>query len=250
LPRGFLVGEVYSDTGIVVPSAFVTLSPLSLPAAWTHYAVLIVGLVLVGIGRHNRVGIVMFLVPSSLLMLHEALNIKGYDRLLLWQGLVLLAAPGGGRGDRAGSPFAQYSMLLIYVGLYGSNGWFKILRGSDWWHGTTLAYALVDQNFGGRALGLWLSDKVWLTIPLSWWTVLFEAGFPILVWFGRVRAWLLLSGVALHVGIALTMHLNTFGLIVLAGYPVLLGDRGWIAFQLQARSVIARVGASWAHHGQ
>lgn len=227
LPRTPSVAEIYSGADVAVPTPYLALAPLSPPLAWALHAAVIAALLVTLMGRRARLGLTLFLLASTCLLLHEALNIKAYDRLLAWQALLLLCAPGGGRGDRVRSPAAQVAMLLLYANLYGANGWFKLLSGPDWWEGRTLALALADRDFGGGALALWVSGRPWVAAPLAWLTIAFEVAFPLLVWVRRLRPWLLLAGVALHLGMAATMQLGPFGLVILAAYPVLLGDRSW-----------------------
>jgi hypothetical protein len=139
LPRSTTVAEVYAGGETVLPSPVGTLTPLDPLVAWAHLAVLLVGVLVVLAGRRARLGLTLFLLASGSLLLHEGLNIKAYDRLLAWQALILLCAPGGGRGDRVGAPFAQVALALLYASLYGANGWFKALSGAAWWDGPSEA---------------------------------------------------------------------------------------------------------------
>jgi hypothetical protein len=85
-----------------------------------------------------------------------------------------------------------------------------------------LAYHLVNLYFGGRPLGVWASDKAWITMPGSWLTLFFEAGFPFLIWFRRTNPIVLAMGVAMHLGILCLMDVGPFSYCAIAAYPVLL----------------------------
>lgn len=228
LPRGLHLHETYSSAGpLVVNGAFPLTRVLILtPAtATTAFVVMVFGLLLVLSGRFPRVGTALYLVVSTAFCLHEGMNMKAYDRLMFWQGLVLLTAPGGGDGKRLGSPFARYAMMIVYAGLYGHTGFHKVVDEPLWWTGTPLAYALVDLNFGGTIVGSWMSGIPSAMLAMSWFTLAFECLFPLLLWIRPVRPALLAAGLSLHVGILFTMNVGTFSLVAIVPYLVLLDVR-------------------------
>jgi hypothetical protein len=224
--RGWYVPEAFSTAGIVIstgPFHFADHVMFTPATAWALYAVIIASLLAVAHGRFARPGIAAFLVCACLLMFEEALGTKAYDRLMFWQAVVLLLfAPGAGDGARVGSPAARYAMIVVYCGLYGATGWHKILDEPSWWNGRPLAHFLVMDTWGGYPLGVWLSSHPAPLLFASWWTLLFEASFPFLIWWKRTNPWLLLAGVCMHVGILLTLRVNTFSFVSIAAYPILL----------------------------
>lgn len=225
LPRGAHLEETYSTAGIVLTSGRVGLTRwiiFSPPTAWAVFGALVAGALLVAVGRWVRVGMALYLTASCLLLFHEGLNMKAYDRLMFWQGLSILLAPAAAARTVEGNPGARLMMLLTYCGLYGMTGWNKILEEPRWWQGLPLAYDLLDRNFAGGALAAWMSDKMWLVAPMAWVTLIFEASFPVLAWVRRLRPWLLLIAGSFHLGIMVLMNVNTFSLVALSAYPVLL----------------------------
>ena len=176
-------------------------------------------------GRLAKPGLVLWLVACWLMLAAEALNIKAYDRLLTWIALATLLAPIGERGlmGQSRSPYPRWVLLLVFSAIYGSTGWLKLTQaGAHWWDGSALANNLVDLNFAGGTLGAWVSGQGWLLRPMSWLTVGFEAGFPLLIWFRRTNPWILLVGLCMHVGILSLMNVGPFSYVALAAYPALL----------------------------
>jgi len=225
LPRGTHVVETYSSAGIPLVAGHVKITNWviwSPPSAWFLYLLLVLSLLLVGVGRLRRVGLVSFVVASCALMFAEGLNMKAYDRLLFWQAVMLFLSPGAGSGRHAGSPGARYALLLVYCGMYGSTGWNKILGEPRWWSGLPLQYDFVHRNFGGLPLGVWLSDKAYLVAPMSWATLIWEGGFPVFIWFKRLVPLVLATGALFHLFILFTLDANTFSYVAVAAYPVLL----------------------------
>lgn len=229
LPRASGIGDVYGVDDMVFlrgPFYLADVLVLTEPTAWAAWAATIAGLVLVALGgRGAKPGVLLYLLASTLLLANEALNTKAYDRLLIWLALGLLLAPIAERGltERRRSPLPRWFMVLVFCALYGSTGWLKIIEaGPHWLSGDVLANHLVHREFGLRPLGVWISGRPWLTMPMSWVTVLFEAGFPLLIWWRRANPWLLLCGLLLHIGIFLLMNVGPFSFVSLAAYPILL----------------------------
>lgn len=60
--------------------------------------------------------------------------------------------------------------------------------------------------------------------PLTWGTLAFECAFPLLIWFRPIRPWLLLAGVAFHVGIDVLMQVPLFSWTMICAYIVFVPD--------------------------
>lgn len=239
IPRGWHLPDNYSSAGVLVERSALPLTHwvvYSPPVAWALWGVILLGLALFGVGVWPRVGLGSATVAMWALNFHEGLNFKAYDRLMFWVSLLLLLTPTAMlvRGAR-GSPATRHALRLVYAGIYGSTGMMKLLMEPTWSNGDVLRYALVDNNFGLRPLGVWVSSVPALCAVLGWGTVAFEVGFPLLIWWARARVPLLLVGVAFHLGTFGMMHVNTFAVVAIAAYPVLL-DAG------QARRLGALVG--------
>jgi hypothetical protein len=120
---------------------------------------------------------------------------------------------------------APWSVRLIQIQLcavYFFTGLAKI--GADWIDGTALYWVLNDLS-----LTRWPYSKLpvpmWMCQLASWGTLVWEIGFPLLVAVRWFRPWTLLAGVALHIGILLSMEVGWFSQVTLCWYAVFLnGD--------------------------
>jgi len=235
-PRIQWIADAYADHGFLfsrpplnVPDWWI-MSPASATVVW---ALGTLGLLLVlwG-GRLTKPALVVWVICSTLLVAHEGLNWKAYDRLHAWVGLAMLLGPVSERGlsTKARSPAGRWMMLLIFCSLYGMTGWTKALV-PGWWSGEVLAYHLVDMNFGHQPLGIWLSGIPWATKAMGIATVAFEGLFPFLIFSRRTNPWLLAVGTLFHLSLVVLMNVGPFSIITLCAYPVLLhpeaGQRLW-----------------------
>lgn len=230
IPRYTHLTDVYSNAGIVLSGGAVRLSDLVQFTPTTTLAIwcaLVASAMLLLVGRANRVAIVVLLLTTWALNLSEGMNFKAYDRLGGWMLIALFFAPGAGVYREKGSPAARYFLLLVFCGIYGSTGFSKLLVEPDWFTGEPLAYDFVGLDFGGTPVGIWMSDKPWITAPLCWLTLLFECGFPIFVWLRRTNPVILALGAIFHVGILFTLDVSVFSPVALSAYPVLLHPTVW-----------------------
>jgi hypothetical protein len=228
LPRVQWLEDAYADADFLYSRP-----PLSVPDWWiltptsaaVIWAVSLIGLLTVAWGgRWAKAGLGLWLVGATLLVSHEGLNYKAYDRLHMWIGIAMLFAPVGERNltQKARNPVGRWILLMVFCSLYGMTGWTKALTEPGWLTGEVLAYHLVDLQFGNRSLGLWASGYPALTRAMSWATLAYECSFVFLIWSRRTNPWLLLAGVGFHLGIMLTMSVGPFSYITLVAFPVLL----------------------------
>ncbi len=91
------------------------------------------------------------------------------------------------------------------------------LRGTTWVGGTAIWYAVG------------LEDLVRFDVPdgiaappvgavLTWIALMIELAVGVGVWFRRTRPWVLLAGIALHLGIALVFEIGFFSYVMMASY--------------------------------
>lgn len=215
---------------------------LSPAAAWGLWGLGFVGLggLLVG-GRWAKPGLLAWFLTYAALLAGLGLNVRAPERLLAWIVAGLLLGPIGERGLTAKwrSPAARWYFLVVYGALYGSTGFLKLHVESAWWTGEALRYDLLDRWHAGGALAVWLSGQPLLCALASWYTMLFEAGFPLLVGVPAAHPWLLLAGAGMHGGIGVLMDVGTLGTMAVSIYPVLCDPD-------VARRLWERGGAAWA----
>ncbi len=241
IPRFRFIEDAYAASDMVFSKApfhladYIVWTP---PTAYGLWGAGIAGaLLLLWGGRLAKPGLLLFLITAGLLLVAEAFNIKAYDRVMLWMSIGLLLGPIGERDlvDKERSPVGRYWLLLFYGFLYLSTGYWKAVQDDlMWFTGDVLAYHLVDNWFGGSALGAWISGQRWLYLPMQWFTIVFELAFPFAILWRRTNVAILVMGVLLHLGIWSTMNVGPFSFVALCGYPVLLhpdiARRWWARF--------------------
>ncbi len=121
----------------------------------------------------------------------------------------------------------QIQLCVIYF----STGLAKLICEQDfftgtWWDGTSIHYVL-NNIARGRWSYAQLPLPLWVTAPVTYLVVGWEALFPLLVLFRRTRKWALWFGVLFHLGIFATMEIGLFSFYVLAMYGVWVPDSFW-----------------------
>jgi hypothetical protein len=126
---------------------------------------------------------------------------------------------------RVSANVALRLMQVHFCIIYLAAGLSKLLGGA-WWNGTALWWTLANYELSPLRIGFYAESLRWLCQHRWLWelvttggvvyTLALEISFPFLVWHRKHR-WLMVSGaVLLHTGIALTMGLVGFSLIMLA----------------------------------
>jgi hypothetical protein len=121
----------------------------------------------------------------------------------------------------------QIHVCIIYL----ASGLSK-LQGQAWWSGVAVWGTMVNYEFSPMRLQIYsgimqfISQHRWLWELVmtggTYFTLVFEIGFPFLVWNRRLRWTMVLSAVVLHTGIALCMGLVTFSLMMLIAVSVFI----------------------------
>ncbi|OQW50857.1 MAG: hypothetical protein A4S09_11060 [Proteobacteria bacterium SG_bin7] len=104
--------------------------------------------------------------------------------------------------------------------IYGYTGMEK-LKGAPWWEGTALWNVVANSQLALMDFSFVLRWPLVIIIG-TYFTLIFEIYFPALVWPKKIRMWVLLAGVLLHIGIAITMGLVFFSAVMVASYILFL----------------------------
>lgn len=106
----------------------------------------------------------------------------------------------------------QIQVSLIYVGTV----WAK-LRGHNWPDGDAVAYAFRLEDLARFAVpDVGASELV--THVLTYGVLVLEASLGVLIWVPRLRPWVLLAGVCLHLGIEYRLRVGFFSWAILTTY--------------------------------
>jgi len=114
----------------------------------------------------------------------------------------------------------QVHFCIIYLASATSK-----LQGSSWWSGTAIWGVAANWEFNPMDVSLYLQFVTFLAKHRLLWeiamtsgvlfTLFVELGFPFLVWNRRIRPYMIMGSVMLHIGIGTIMGLATFSLMML-----------------------------------
>jgi len=112
-------------------------------------------------------------------------------------------------------------LIQIQIAYVYAASAFSKLHNSRWLQGRALRDVLASPVFAEWPtwLGFWP-----LVYAMTWGTLVFELGFPSLVWFRKLRPWLLLAGVGFHMGIDVLMIIPMFSYVMIVSYGAFLDD--------------------------
>jgi hypothetical protein len=121
--------------------------------------------------------------------------------------------------DLLSSSGARMIQLHLCV-IYGYTGLQK-LKGMSWWDGTSLWMVWGNRQFTAIDM-TWTSQWPLLIAAGVFLTLFFEVYFPMLVWRPEVRPWVLGFGLCFHLGIAITMGIWSFAMVMVSAYILFL----------------------------
>jgi hypothetical protein len=154
---------------------------------------------------------------------------NGGDGLVRVLALYLLLSPSGAalsldRLRRGGdlrsypqrAPWGLRLMQLQISLIYLSALWEKF-QGDTWPGGTALSYALRLDDLSRFPLPGFMSDVPAVVAMLTWLTLVIEFSAGVLIWVPKLRPWVILAGVSLHVLIAWSIRVGFFsaGMLIL-----------------------------------
>lgn len=112
-------------------------------------------------------------------------------------------------------PWAQRLLQVQIAAVYVAGFFWKY--GASWWNGTATYYAM-----NTKAYVLWktpyIFDQLWTIQLTTWSTLAIEFSLFTLIWIRELRPWVLLAGLALHIGLLFTMNFAFLQLLMIASY--------------------------------
>ena len=119
------------------------------------------------------------------------------------------------------SNLAALSIMIQLCVAYFTLGIAK-LNDPLWQHGQATYYALSMERYTGTSLNKYLVQYKWLNVLSNYAVMLFELGFPLLIWFKKLRKPLILFGLVFHLCIYIFMMIYGFQIVFLMAYGLFL----------------------------
>jgi len=214
----------------------------------THYQwfitayLLIIMLYLFGVGRHLT-ALLLFLCYETLQrMCHLVLN--GGDNLMKFIMLYMIFADSYQyfsiktrplknetlrRLSNLGSNLCVRAITLHFCLIYFWSAWHKI-HADVWFNGVATYYTFSIGRFKGTPWNDALARNGLFVTISTYFTLLVETYFPVLVWFKKTRVPVICCGIALHLGIYIFMMIYGFEIIFIMTYGFFFNDEEWSAF--------------------
>ena len=124
--------------------------------------------------------------------------------------------------------------------LYLAAVWAKV-RGVTWNDGTAVSYAFRIEDLQRFPVPGFVTDSLVLANLMTYGTLAIELSIGVLVWNRVLRPWVLLLGVALHLGIDYAVRVGFFSLAVLVAYVAFIPPDTARSLILATRDRLGRV---------
>ncbi|MGI8429793.1 MAG: HTTM domain-containing protein [Solirubrobacteraceae bacterium] len=210
------------------------------------FAVLLLSCLALTIGYQTRLAAVLVFVGILSLERRDPYVFNTGDSLVRLIAFYLMLAPAGAalsldrwRANRERfwecPPRAPWALRLMQIQLsilYLAGLWIKV-QGTTWNDGTAVSYSMRVSDLTRFPLPGFLTHSMLLANVMTFGTLALELSIPILVWSRRLRPWVLLAGVCLHLGIEYSIRVGFFSAAMLTLYVSFL-DPKWAAARLLA----------------
>jgi len=217
-PQGLLAETPHTDA----PLLWTLLRPLnSDPAVIVCYVALLTAAVSLVARFQTRIAALVIFVVLTSFERRDVFVTNSGDEMIRIIALILVLAPAGAGKGVLGyarrSPWALRLLQLQVSILYLSAVWAKA-RGVTWNDGTATSYALRLHDMARYQVPHALSQSELFANLMTYGTLAVEFSIGVLVWNRRLRPYVLLAGIGLHLSIELTMRIGFFSWIVLVAY--------------------------------
>jgi len=170
----------------------------------------------------------------------------GLDGALAALIVIICVAPVG-RALRLGRPAPEpppsawgsacLRLLQMQVALTMLASGARKLEGDSWWGGYAVWVAVTNDTFANIPVG-WLAEHFWIVNALTWFTLVFELAYPVLIWPRLTRPVMLAGALALHAGFGVMMGLYAFSLAMAVAHLAFV-PAAWLRKAAAVRSAAA-----------
>ncbi len=244
---GGLVGGAWGFLGIFPSHA----------AVLVVWAALLVASIALVLGLFSQLAAVVALLALLSFQRRDPFIFNSGDVLLRVLAFYLIFAPSSASlsvrsllRDR-GKPWtfpvrSAWPMRLLQIqfsAVYLFAVWSKV-RGTTWNNGTAVSLALRITDLQRFPLPAFVTHSLLISNVFSFGTLVLELSLAVLVWNRRLRPWVLLAGISLHLGIEYSIRVGFFGLSILSMYLLWVPPARLEAVVLALRRRLSRTSAA------
>jgi hypothetical protein len=113
--------------------------------------------------------------------------------------------------------FAVWAARFQIIILYTVASYFK-LTGNTWLDGTAFYYVLFNDTYSHPWFKELLIGNSFVIHAITWFALLFQLFFPVLIWFKKTKPIMIILGVLFHLMIIIVMGITDFGIIMIIMY--------------------------------
>ncbi len=145
----------------------------------------------------------------------------------------------------ARSPWALRLLQIQFSIVYLIAVWTKV-RGTTWNNGTAVSFALRIADIARLPVPSLITHSTLISNLFTFGTLALELSLAILVWNRKLRPWVLLAGLSLHLGIEYSIRVGFYGLAIMSMYLIWVPPERMeaVLFALRRRLSGSRVGTS------
>lgn len=105
----------------------------------------------------------------------------------------------------------------------------------NWYEGKAMMYISEIDGYSSSLASWIFNDNLTLSIIATYFTLIYQSLFPVLVWFKSIKRYYLVFGVIFHLAIAFGMGIFTFGVIMCLVYILFLNEEDVIWLRKKLR---------------
>lgn len=217
------------------------------------YAMLLVGALCLTVGYRTRLSAVVLWMAMSSFQTRNPYVQTGGELVLRLTGFYMMLIPAGAslsldRLRRAREKFwefparAPWGLRLAQIQLsaiYLFTVWTKV-PGRTWNDGSAVGYALQLRPYLRLPIPEWFIDFVPLMNLFTWGTLAIELSMAILIWNRRLRPWVMLGGILLHMSIDISLKVGFFSYAMFALYTTFIPEDTAERWILKVRDRVLR----------
>jgi hypothetical protein len=225
----------------------------------TVFVTTLVAALAVTVGFHTRIAAVVLWVGIVSFGQRNGLVTNSGDGVVRTLAFFLALSPAGAalsldRLRAAPAHFwesparAPWALRLIQIQI--SLGYLFAVTGKfatqQWTDGTAIAYALRIEDVHRLTTPWFVTHSIAITALLTYGTLVIELSMAVLIWIRRLRPWVLVLGVSLHLGIDSSIMVGFFSYAMLVSYLCFIPPETSTRFVLATRDAAIRL-ATRAH---